>query len=274
MALRIDSFEVDVTVRRRRRTKRGQSPDRAGGGMPLGPIDAARSVPSSGSGDSRASGSAVMSDKTPVAAKVLTRAKPPTPLMPAVPAPVPEVTDGMLRFISPPIEAPLPKPLPTAPASDGAPNAGGFKPLFKRLAPLARTTPPDAERAARAGGTGRALDEATRTKMEGFFGADLGDVRVHTDEPAASLAEDLSAEAFTLGRDVYFGRGKFDTSSRAGRGLLAHELTHVLQQKKGVARPGVQGFMAWTGAGGLEGEAEAVRTAFLSQRERVRGEGF
>src|SRR5262249_39181480 len=153
--------------------------------------DAATNVPVMGNGDSGVSGAAVASRKTPIASRVFARAEPPTRITPVVPAQVPEVTDGMPRFISPPIEAPPPNPLPTAvaPASGGAGNAGGFKPLFKLLAPVAHTAPPeqpphhgrharaerdegDAERLERAGGTGRALDKATRKKMEGFFGAD------------------------------------------------------------------------------------------------------
>src|SRR5262245_6072200 len=139
MALRIESFDVDVTVRRRRPTGRGQYYDRAGGGMPLGPIAAATNVPSTGNGDSGVSGAAVPSGKTPSADKVLARAEPPSPITPAVPAPVPEVTGGMPRFISPPIEAPAPKPLPTARPAAAVPlplaTPVGFKPMFKRLQP-------------------------------------------------------------------------------------------------------------------------------------------
>src|SRR5262245_21697677 len=146
MALRIDSFEVDVTVRRRRPTGRGRSSDRAGAGMPLGPSAADCNVPST-DGDSRVSGSTVASGKLPIADKVFARAASPTTLTPTVPAPAPIVTDGMPRFISPPIHAPAPKPLPASPISTpepqptrretstaaAEPKAETFVPMFKRL---------------------------------------------------------------------------------------------------------------------------------------------
>jgi hypothetical protein len=63
------------------------------------------------------------------------------------------------------------------------------------------------------------------------IGADFSNVRVHSDSQAAKLSSDLGAKAFTLGKDVYFGAEKYDTESDDGKKLLAHELTHVVQQK-------------------------------------------
>jgi len=79
-------------------------------------------------------------------------------------------------------------------------------------------------------GSGSALPDDTRAEMEGHFGADLSGVRVHSDGTAAALSRELNAHAFTTGKDVFFGEGKFNPSSTDGRATLAHELTHVGQQ--------------------------------------------
>src|SRR4030095_4569821 len=67
---------------------------------------------------------------------------------------------------------------------------------------------------------------------------DLSPVRVHTDGAAATLNRAVQAEAFTTGTDIFFAPGRYDPSSSAGRGLLAHELTHVVQQSSGAGGPG------------------------------------
>ena len=66
--------------------------------------------------------------------------------------------------------------------------------------------------------------------METSFGADFGNVRVHDSRAAGMLSQDLHAQAFTHGHDIYFNSGKFDAGSPAGQHLLAHELTHTIQQ--------------------------------------------
>jgi Domain of unknown function (DUF4157) len=74
-----------------------------------------------------------------------------------------------------------------------------------------------------------------RSDAREHFGAQLGDsladVRVHTDETADALARAVSARAFTTGSDVYFARGEYRPGSNDGNRLLAHELTHVVQQR-------------------------------------------
>jgi hypothetical protein len=82
--------------------------------------------------------------------------------------------------------------------------------------------------AARSGGT--PLEAATRSLMEGAFGADLSTVRVHADGRAGALCDRVRAQAFTIGADIFFRRGRPDTSQPAGRHLLAHELAHVVQR--------------------------------------------
>src|ERR1043165_2070723 len=80
---------------------------------------------------------------------------------------------------------------------------------------------------------GPPLDETTRTDLEERFGADFRGVRVHTDTDAAASANIFGANAFTTGRDIYFAAGKYSPSTQEGKRLLAHELTHVLQQSAG-----------------------------------------
>ena len=79
-------------------------------------------------------------------------------------------------------------------------------------------------------GGGQALDSAARAQMEPAMGADFGGVRVHTGGQADALNRDLSARAFTTGQDIFFKQGEYSPGSSSGRELLAHELTHVVQQ--------------------------------------------
>jgi len=79
-------------------------------------------------------------------------------------------------------------------------------------------------------GGGSSLPVTTRAFFEPRFGADLSQVRVHTDSRAAATANSIQARAFTLGSNIAFGAGQFAPESREGRQLLAHELTHVMQQ--------------------------------------------
>lgn len=79
-------------------------------------------------------------------------------------------------------------------------------------------------------GKGQALDTATRQKMENAFQADFSGVRIHTDQDAVRMNRALGAQAFTTGSDVFFNEGKYDPSRRKGQLLLAHELTHTVQQ--------------------------------------------
>jgi len=85
-------------------------------------------------------------------------------------------------------------------------------------------------------GGGRPMPDEARSKMEGAFGADFGGVRVHEGAKAAELNDRIQAKAFTVGNDVYFRDGIPDTSSSSGQELLAHELTHVVQQDAGRVR--------------------------------------
>ena len=79
-------------------------------------------------------------------------------------------------------------------------------------------------------GRGTPLSKETRTFMENRFGQDFSTVRVHTGSESAQMNKDLGAQAFTHKQDVYFGAGKYSPESNSGKRLLAHELTHVIQQ--------------------------------------------
>jgi hypothetical protein len=82
-------------------------------------------------------------------------------------------------------------------------------------------------------GSGRALKPEIREFMEPRFGRDFSDVKIHTDSFAERAAQNLGAEAFTTGRDIFFGEGKYNPNSTQGKRLLAHELTHTIQQGEG-----------------------------------------
>lgn len=81
--------------------------------------------------------------------------------------------------------------------------------------------------------SGAPLDSATRTYMEQRFGHDFNNVRVHTGGQADAAARQINSLAFTLGNDVVFREGQYAPHSSDGRRLLAHELTHVVQQSAG-----------------------------------------
>ena len=87
-------------------------------------------------------------------------------------------------------------------------------------------------------GSGSPIANAPRKQMEKSFGTDFSNVRVHTDSTAAQMNKDLQAQAFTHGSDVYFNSGKYNTESSEGQHLLAHELTHTVQQGESIRRKG------------------------------------
>ena len=79
-------------------------------------------------------------------------------------------------------------------------------------------------------GSGSGMDSVTQTAMESSFGADFSSVKIHTDSTAVQMSRDLNAHAFTIGNDVFFNEGRYQPQTKEGAGLLAHELTHVVQQ--------------------------------------------
>jgi len=83
-------------------------------------------------------------------------------------------------------------------------------------------------------GGGQSLDTSVRRKMETAFGANFAGVRIHTDSTADELNHAVNALAFTTGSDIFFRSGMYEPSSSSGQELLAHELTHVVQQGESV----------------------------------------
>ena len=84
-------------------------------------------------------------------------------------------------------------------------------------------------------GRGSELPGGTKSHMQQTMGADFSEVRVHADTESAALNKELGAKAFTHGRDIYFNSGQYEPDTNEGRHLLAHELTHVVQQNSAPA---------------------------------------
>jgi hypothetical protein len=89
-------------------------------------------------------------------------------------------------------------------------------------------------------GKGSPLSKNALHEMNSSFGVDFSDVRIHKDASAADMSKELQAQAFTYGRDIYFDEGKYNPESRDGKLLLAHELTHVLQQNENIHQKSIQ----------------------------------
>jgi outer membrane protein OmpA-like peptidoglycan-associated protein len=81
-------------------------------------------------------------------------------------------------------------------------------------------------------GSGQPLPESTRAFFEPRFGQDFSQVRVHTDEKAAQSSRAVNAQAYTVGKNIVFGTGQYESQTTPGKRLLAHELTHTIQQSK------------------------------------------
>ena len=82
-------------------------------------------------------------------------------------------------------------------------------------------------------GGGSPLSDEAQSFMSPRFGTDFSDVKVHTDSSAVQMNQSIQAQAFTHGQDIYFNSGKYSPDTSEGKSLLAHELTHVVQQRGG-----------------------------------------
>jgi Domain of unknown function (DUF4157) len=80
-------------------------------------------------------------------------------------------------------------------------------------------------------GAGNILPKSTRSFMENAFSTDFSGVRIHADSQANNMSQSINAKAFTHGNDIYFGAGQYAPNSDSGKSLLAHELTHTIQQE-------------------------------------------
>jgi hypothetical protein len=99
-------------------------------------------------------------------------------------------------------------------------------------------------------GSGQALDASLRQPIEQAFGADFSGVKIHTDAQSDTLNRSLQARAFTTGKDVFFKQGEYNPQSRSGQELIAHELTHVVQQgAAGIGAAGSSTVQMWRSPG-------------------------
>ncbi len=121
------------------------------------------------------------------------------------------------------------------------------------IAPAAATAPPIVHDVLNS--PGQPLDAGARSYMESGFGRDLSGVRVHTGPKAAKSASAIGARAYTSGSDIVFGQSEYAPSNSSGRWLIAHELTHVMQQS---GRPSGSGLTVAPSGGTLEAEANTV----------------
>lgn len=111
---------------------------------------------------------------------------------------------------------------------------------------------------------GESLDSTVQAKMRDATGQDLSGVRVHTGPESHELNESLNAKAFTTGQDIFFREGAYDPDSTSGQELLAHELTHVVQQNSGRVGGGSWGMTVNAPGDAFEQEADSVAKAVMS----------
>lgn len=111
---------------------------------------------------------------------------------------------------------------------------------------------------------GQPMDAATRADMESRFGHDFSQVQVHTDEKSAESAQSVNALAYTVGSHIAFAPGRYTPHTASGRGLLAHELAHTVQQQ-GQVVPDYALPISQAGDG-AEVEAQRAETAVLQNR--------
>jgi hypothetical protein len=123
---------------------------------------------------------------------------------------------------------------------------------------------------------GRPLDDSLRTFFEPRFGYDFTNVRIHTDTQAAETARALKARAFTEGRDIVFGAGQYAPGTTEGQRLLAHELTHVVQQQSKIRKAPLKvGALAEISDDPLETEAStAGQKVVVGERAFIRNLSF
>lgn len=115
-------------------------------------------------------------------------------------------------------------------------------------------------------GGGSPLPAPVRAEMENGLGADFSSVRVHTDSGAAASAQAVQAKAYTVGDDIVFNHGAYSPDSDSGRHTLAHELTHVVQQRSGPVEgtPTGDGVAVSDPSDRFEREAEASASAVMA----------
>lgn len=132
---------------------------------------------------------------------------------------------------------PILESVPTGDADElGKEDEEGFVQAKSTMGTVPQVTPGLAQNINSLKGSGQPLPASERTFFEPRFGRDFSNVRVHTGNHAIRTAQSINARAFTLGRDVVFGGGQYSPGSISSRRLLAHELTHVVQQQSNTSQ--------------------------------------
>ncbi|GIK55948.1 MAG: DUF4157 domain-containing protein [Chloroflexi bacterium] len=120
-------------------------------------------------------------------------------------------------------------------------------------------------------GSGHSLDDGMAAKAGATMGQDFSGVKIHTDSQSDQLSHQLGAKAFTTGNDIFFRAGEYNPASSEGQTLIAHELTHVVQQ--GASAPSVQGKMAVNDPNDqYEAEADHVAETVMAQPDNIQRE--
>jgi hypothetical protein len=122
-------------------------------------------------------------------------------------------------------------------------------------------------------GGGQSLDGSVQTQMGQAMGHDFSGVRVHNSSESDSLNQELGARAFTTGQDVFFKQGEYNPGSSGGRELIAHELTHVVQQSAGRVPGGEGGMTVRPANDAFEQEADAVAQQAMSAENTPASQG-
>ncbi len=128
--------------------------------------------------------------------------------------------------------------------------------------PVSKTVENDIQNAK---GSGQPLADGVRTNMENAFSADFSRIKIHTDNKADSLNRSVQARAFTTGQDIFFRQGEYNPGSKQGQELLAHELTHTIQQ--GAAPQTSQQVQRHTSPN-LQREAAATENVTTDEKDR------
>ena len=117
-------------------------------------------------------------------------------------------------------------------------------------------------------GGGSPLPASTNSFMSQAFGSDFSNVKVHADSRAIEMSQGLNAKAFTHGSNIYFNKGEYMPGSSSGKRLLAHELTHVLQQKTSRI-PSIQRdeFVPWAGQSGHDVSGTRMQLGNIIQEQ-------
>jgi hypothetical protein len=149
-----------------------------------------------------------------------------------------------------------------------------LKPDDQRVGPQGGRVPAEVEAAIRrARGGGQPLEGALQAQMSASLGHDFSGVRVHTDADADQLNQRLLAKAFTTGPDIFFRRGEYNPGSSGSRELIAHELTHVVQQSTGRVRGDQRGMIVRPVGDAFEQEAEHAAAQRSESHEKSNAGG-